>query len=89
MQTDDEAAQIARGLTWGAQQALLWLPADGQKRLWQFAMSHRPNSGALYALRDAGLASRLHSYPLRWNATPLGLRVRAALEAMEKEKHDG
>lgn len=79
MSDDPEAAAIARKLTPTQRVALLWLPADEYAARYQ-GRAGDPRYGSLAAL----FARRLVDYRSGWwNLTPLGLRVRAALLAME------
>lgn len=77
MASDDEAAQIARGLTRAQREAVLWLPPGMDPTHWRWA-DESPECAVMCRGMPRGLriyAPMINSFQL----TPLGLRVRAAL----------
>jgi hypothetical protein len=82
MPVDDEAAQIARGLTKAQREALMLLPASGRPT----CAVHVPAKRLLGKLRDLADGTGRTGLPgtYAYGLTPFGSRVRAALEAMEK-----
>jgi hypothetical protein len=76
---DEQAAEIAEGLTAAQRRALLSLPKNGA-----YGYCHERSSFSVFpALRRRGLAVRgwsafAHEKP--WGLTPLGLAVRAHLK---------
>lgn len=77
-----DPAEIARSLTKAQKKALLWLPADGSERIEVKWVSRRLNS---IGIDTNGVVDARAVYRTRWTRAwrlaPLGLAVRAALEA--------
>lgn len=78
MPVDDEAREIARGLTKAQQEALMWLGAKGTC-VRSLLESGAPQQRSVLPLEKQGLVVLLG-----WGRYGVSYRGRAALEAMEK-----